>query len=259
MQRLLPLLLIAALGSCSDTQHVGPDGFFAFAMTAATPPIASADDTGLYIVEQRVLLPIEAPTEAELAALAPADGLPFPRMPWVVRGDYEVEVDYVLINLDDASTRVTVAFDGINEFNEYMPGFIIDDDELIAELHQWERIIDLEPLERRIGTVREENFDEVAVDLATVVNGVTNAHQVVHPDNHSSTDRRSMAFVPAVVPALTGLRAVLAVVGEGEAPNVALEWTIRVRDERGVIVAEDEAWQLPEPAPFLPSSVMPPE
>ena len=101
----------------------------------------------------------------------------------------------------------------------------------------------------------------VTSDLATVVNGVTNAHQVVHPDNHSSSDRRSMAFVPAVVPALTGLRAVLSVVSdEGSTPpNVALEWTIRVRDERGIIVADEDAWELPEPVPFLPSSVTPPE
>ena len=263
MHRLLLPLLIAAFGvSCSDTQYVGPEGFFVFAITETTPPFATEDESSLFIVEQRATLPIEAPTDAELAELgAAADGLPFPRAPWVERGDYEIEVDYVIINLDDAPARVTVAFDGINEFNVYVPGFVVGEEELIEELHQFERVVALEPLERRVGTVREETFDEVAVDLATVVNGVTNAHQVVHPDNHSSSDRRSMAFVPAVVPALTGLRAVLSVVSdEGSTPpNVALEWTIRVRDERGIIVADEDAWELPEPVPFLPSSVTPPE
>ena len=102
--------------------------------------------------------------------------------------------------------------------------------------------------------MREAELEEVAVDLATVVNGAPNANQIVHPENHSENDARSQMYIPAVIPALVGVRAGLGMNGQS-AGNVVLELTIRVRDEADKIVEEDEAWELPTPALFVPPAI----
>ncbi|MBX3247966.1 MAG: hypothetical protein KF901_12370 [Myxococcales bacterium] len=257
--RMLGLFGIAALVAvgCTNHEYLGEDGLFAFAITEDTPPFVETEDGNLYIVEERIELPLEAPTAEEMAALSQGvDGLPWARRPWVERGDYELRIDWALINLDDSRRAVDLVVNGINEFHEYMPGFVVDDDEVIPEFAQWERSIVLEPLERRTGTIREEQLDEVAVDLATVVNGVTNANLVVHPDSHSSLDPRVQAFIPEIIPALVGVRVGLR---SASPVNVAVELTVRVRDERGILADDPaEAWELPVPEIFEPSSLAAP-
>lgn len=265
MRLLLVLLLGAfslAVSGCADQTYIGENGFFSFAITDETPPFVVVEESALFIAEQRVLLPLREPTGAELGELGSgAEGLPWARRPWVTRGDYEIEIDWVAINLEDEAVEVAITINGINEFQEYFPGFAVDEEEVIPEFAQWERAIVLEPLERQFGTVREEQLDEVAVDLATVVNGVTNANAIVHPDSNSAIDPRAVPFVPTTIPALAGIRAGLRVTGEegGTPPNVVLELTVRVRDEANKIVALDSAWMMPDPAPFMPSSIVPPE
>jgi len=245
-------LWVGAAG-CGDQVFVGEDGFFAFAITEDTPPFVMAEDAALYRVEERIELPLrEQSNDERRAAREQAqamDGYPYRRVPWVQRHDYELEIDWVLINLDDETRRVTLMLNGFNEFHEYSPGFVIDDDEIIADFAQWERLMELDPLERRTGTIREEELDEIAVDLATVISA-PNANQVVHPNNHSATDPRSMPFIPEIVPALHGIRAGLQSEGTG---NIVLELTVRVRDERGILVRESEAWDQPEPQLFVPA------
>lgn len=249
------LVGVVAFSGCTDEQFIGEDGFIAFALTDTTPAFVEGEEESLFLVEERVELPIRVPSDTQMADLVSGAGdvtIPFARLPWVERHDYELELDYVLINLDDSSSSVDLVVNGFNEFHEYFPGVIFDDDEIIPEFAQWERFIVLEPLERRFGTIREEEFDEIAVDLATVVNGVTNPNQTVHPDNHSSTDRRSQDFIPEVIPALTGVRVGLRATGTS---NVVIEITVRVRDVSSRIVSPGNAWELPVPELFLPSSV----
>ncbi|MFK7998513.1 MAG: hypothetical protein AB8H86_02910 [Polyangiales bacterium] len=262
MRSLLYSALLTAgllLSACSNRVHIGEDGFFAFALTEETPAAVVVEDAAMYIAEQRVMLPLEAPTGEEFGALSSgAEDLPWARRPWVARGDYEVEIDYVLVNIEESRSDVTIVINGINEFHEYFPEFIVDEEDIIPDFSQYERRVQLEPQERRFGTIREEHLDEVAVDLATVVNGASNANQVVHPDNHSASDARSMRFVPSIVPALTGVRVGLVVLGEADAPppRVLVELTVRVRDERGILVEEVDAWEAPTPEAFFPSSLV---
>lgn len=249
---------LLAVAGCSDQQYIGEGGFHTFAITEDTPPFVETEDGNLYLVEQRIELPLRTPTDAQMAELATGvEGLPWARRPWVERHDYELEIDWVILNLDDERRTVALTFNGINEFHEYMPGFTVDEDEVIPEFAQWERTMVLEPLERRYGTIREEHLDEVAVDLATVVNGVTNANLIVHPESHSAIDPRAVPFVPSVVPALVGVRAGLR---STSTSNVVVELTVRVRDERGVVIEDvQRAWELPVPEIFMPSSIVPPE
>ena len=99
-------------------------------------------------------------------------------------------------------------------------------------------------------TIREEDLDEVAVDLATVVNGAPNSNEVVYYDNKSYKDPRSMKFVPKVVPGLAGMRIGLRAT---EAGRWLLEASVRVRDagERLADEGEQHPFQI-MPQPFMP-------
>ncbi|MBC7173895.1 MAG: hypothetical protein H5U40_15750, partial [Polyangiaceae bacterium] len=164
-----------------------------------------------------------------------------------------VEVDYVLINLDDAPHRVTVVANPINEFHEYSPGVVLDDEDIFAEFAGYERLVEVPALGRLTGKIRREQVDEMAADLASVVQpDVTNPNTFMHPDSQSDRDPRAIPFVPRVVPGLVGIKMGLRI---EEPSNVVCELTIRVRDDEDRIVRESEAWQLPAPIIFEPSSI----
>ncbi len=250
--------LVVAVSGCTDVVYLGDEGFYAFAMTETTAPFAVTDEAALYIVEERIEFPIRRPTGeqlADLTALAATDPLlmTFGRAPWVTREDYRLEIDYVLINLDDAPHRVTVVANAINEFHEYSPGVVIDDQDIFAEFAGYERLVELAPFGRLTGTIRQEEVDEMAADLASVVQpGVTNPNTFMHPDSQSDRDPRAIPYVPSIVPGLVGVKMGMRV---EEPADIVCELTIRVRDDEDRIVDEVDAWQMPAPVVFEPSSV----
>lgn len=254
MRSVVALASLVLLAGCRmDRRYVSPEGgtLWQLALTPDTPPFLES----LFIVERRVELPVRAPTPDQLAQLDddPRGLGPYPRRPWVERGDYEIEIDFTLYNLDAERRLVTLTINGFNEFHEYVPGARIEDNDLVIDFAGWERAYLLEPHGRLSGTIREEEMDEIAVDLATVVNGAPNSNQVVYFQNQSAHDARSQMFIPPIVPALTGFRLGLRVVGGEMPPPIAVEWTVRVRDLRDRIVSEgEEPWDLPDPEPFAP-------
>lgn len=263
---------ILALAGCHmDQRYVSPDagGAWQLAITPTTPPFFSGEELTVFLVEQRIELPLREPTGEQFAALSTPDarGLgPYPRRPWGERGDYELEIDFTLSNPSTSTQRVTVTIDGFNEFHEYLPGVQVIGDDVVIDFSGWERAYELAPGERRTVTIREEELDEVAVDLATVVNMAPNSNQIVYFENHSAHDARSQQYIPPVIPALTGVRLGLRLeAGEGAeaatsddcsvdgARCAAIEAVVRLRDPRDRIVAEGEIpWTLPIPAPFVP-------
>jgi hypothetical protein len=250
------LLAFASLVSACGDEHAfvgGPNGLTAFAMDESTPAFITGEDGSLYLIETRVLLPIEPPTDEEAARLAGMVG-PFPSRPWVERGDIELELDWTMINLEEQEIRADLAVNGINEFHEYAPGAQIVDDEVVIDFAQWERSFELEPLERRQGTIREEELDEVAVDLATVVNGAPNSHMIVFFESQSATDPRSQMYIPEVIPGLTGLKLAIRSTGcGGRACRIVVEATLRARDVNGRLASPGEMlWELPVPMMFVP-------
>lgn len=266
------VLAPTTLGGCHmDQRYVAPEGAatWQLALTPTTPPLASGEETAFYVVETRIELPLREPTAEQFAALGTSDGrdfAPYPRRPWAERGDYEIEIELTLSNPTQGAQRVTVTLDGINEFHEYAPGVNLAGEDPVANFSGWERAYDVGPGQRLALVVREEEIDEIAVDLATVVNGAPNSNQVVYFENHSAHDPRSQRFIPAIVPALTGLKLGLRVEGNVEAmpPTsddcslagarcIAIEAVVRVRDVRDRIVPEGQVgWAMPEPELFLP-------
>jgi hypothetical protein len=233
MRARLYVLALLSIAGCSDARvYVGDGSLYQVAMTADTMAALETEDGGIFIVETRALLPIKNPTNAEMAELRSGvsryKGLPFNRMPWIAREDLALQLDFTLSNLDTTAHDIDVIVNGINEFNEYVPGVLEAEDEPPVALHsQWERRYRVPGKGRLAVTVREEEFDEVAVDLATVVNGAPNSDEVVYFENKSGSDPRSMKYIPAVIPGLAGLRLGLR---STAAVPMLLEASIRVRD-----------------------------
>jgi hypothetical protein len=251
--RALPCCTLLALTACRvEPEYIGDGKLYQVAITEDTPPALSIDEeAALFIVETHAELPVRAPNAAERTALARASQ-PFPRLPWVERDDIAIQVDFTLTNLDNEPHNIDVILNGANEFHEYVPRVLMDDEQAIPLHSQWERRYDLAPRQRLAATVREEELDEMAVDLATVVNGAPNSDEIVYFENNSASDKRAQPFIPKVIPGLTALRFGLRAT---EASNVLLEVSVRVRDEADKLAHDDEARL--EHMPQLFESVVP--
>ena len=251
--------LVALLtAACNDDRvYVGDGGFVQLALTDQTAPAVVLEDGALYVVETRLELDLRQPSDQVMQDLRSGagdfDSLPFARLPWVERDDLAYELDFTLTNVDDARHNIVVTLNGFNEFHEYMPGFTIIDEEPVADFSQWERSLRLEPQERVSRTVREEEFDEMAVDLATVVNGAPNPQQVVYFENKSSSDARSMQYIPEVIPGLCGVRLGLR---STEQANVLIEATLRVREVADRLADEEDETLMLQPEPVVPADLL---
>jgi hypothetical protein len=114
---------------------------------------------------------------------------------------------------------------------------------------QWERRYTVPARSRISDTVREEDLDEAAVDLATVVNGAPNSDAVVYFENKSATDERNKQYIPEIIPGLVAVR--LGLLTTRAAP-LLLEATVRVRDVGEKLADEDEPTMQIDPEPFEP-------
>lgn len=249
---LITLALASAASGCAEERRYVGDGVHSVAITEDTAAAFETEEGALYIVERRIDLPISNPADSVFTDLTQgAEGreLPFPRLPWVERGDVETQIDYTISSLDDEAHDVGVIVNGYNEFHEYVPGVIEIEDEPVPQFSQWEHFYELGPGQRISGTIREDELDEVAVDLATVVNGAPNSAEVVYFENHSGDDPRARPFIPSVVPGLVGVRIGLLSL---EAAVVVLEVTIRVRDVNDKLAEDGEAVMMPMPEEFMP-------
>lgn len=251
------LLLIAGAGCNDDRRYIGEDGeggVYQVALTDKTPPAFATDDAAVYIVEQRILLPLRRPTQTELDDLQKGVSryakLPFPRLPWIGRNDLALQIDFTLSNLDKQERQVTVIVNGIDEFYEYEPGVTIVDEDAVPDYAQWEKLYSVKGNTRLVHSIREEELDEVAVDLATVVNGAPNSNQVVYIENKSYADPRNKKYIPEVIPGLAGVRVGLRATDPG---RWLLEASVRVRDEGDRLAPEGDTktFQI-MPQPFMP-------
>lgn len=259
--RIRPLLFVAVAvalvssGCLEQEEFTGDSGYYAFAMTEEIAPIAEGEDGAVYMIESRVDIPLRPPTADEMAALAamPAPA-PYGSYPWVVLDDLRLEVDVVITNLTAERRDVAFTIDGYNEFHEYVPGILIspDGNDVIPNYSMWERTVSLEPGEQFTTTIFERDVDEIALDLATVVNGAPNSNEIVFFNNQNGIDERAAPYVPAVIPGLTGFRMGIRT---DAASKVVAEISLRVRDMNDKLSNDptnpDEVWATPAPTIFM--------
>ncbi len=211
----------------------------------AQPTFVTDDDKQIFRVDRLFSLLLTPPTQGDLDRLtAEAAGrmLPFPRLPWVNLHDLDLQLDYALTNQGGAPIVALITVNGVNEFFYYAPR--------PEDLHQWEWRVSLAPGQRVSGTVTEPELDEVAIDLATVVNGAPNSNLVVDAHSQSGRDPRVKPYIPSVIPGLVGVRAGLET---ARAEDLLLEVTIRVQDHGDRASKRGEKhWDIPPAQPFTP-------
>ena len=238
-------LLSVALGACVEEQRYIVENQEVALTSDTAPAFVTQDDDEIFIVTRDFEFPITPPKDADLAFLAQKGSglnLPFPRAPWVEHNDIDLQLDYTLANLGDQPITAAVILDGRSEFNLYTPG--------PEDLNQWERRFLLQPKERVHGTVTELEMDEIAIDLATVVNGAPNSNLVVQFQSQSGRDDRTAQYIPKLIPGLVGIRAGILT---NTAGDVALEISVRAQDHGDRVPARGKkSWTLPDPTPFVP-------
>lgn len=251
-----PIALIIVCGSLSAVGCIEEQRYVVERERVRMPATAEAafvdeNDNAVFIVSRRFSLPLRPPPELVLQQLregAQGRMLPFPRLPWIGHQDLEIKVDYVLENRSEQAVSALVFLDGINEFHAYTPG--------PADFHQYERRFRVDPGERVSGTIRELQMEEVAIDLATAVNGAPNTALVVHSESQSTRDPRVQGFIPEVIPGLIAFRMGIQTEADGDeapAPELVLRLSARAQDH-GNRLAErgDSSWDLPTPQNFVP-------
>lgn len=264
VRRLFPISLLLLLGGCVDTNYLGDEGIFAVAMLADTESFATYEESALFRTELEVPLPLVAPTQDEVRALRmQREGLPWNRAPWVRRHDYEIEIDWVVTNLDDAPRTVTLYANGRNEFQRYLSTATVDLGGLVPGRSQWEQTLRLDAFGEARGSIREDELDEVAVDLATMAVAGTDPIYLIDPAHHSRLDPVSAELVPRLVPALVAVHVGLQHLRPIDSPldpttagvNVLVEFSVRVRDRAGRLAAPDDAWRLPRVSEIVTGTV----
>lgn len=265
------LALSGLLTGCAAQEEFTAPGIIAFAMTADTPPFFMSPTNSVYVIESRVELPVRNPGPAMDALWTIPAGItiPYERMPWVRQGDFALEVDYTVSNLSDETVTVAVIANAFNEFHEYVPLVTIVERMAVADYSGYEWTAVLAPGERYTATIREEEMDELAFDLAAIGNTVDglppNPNRIAYPSNQHDHDPYAALYTPSVVPALTGFRLGMRVTSEGVAPKMVLEATVRLRDIHDKLVdAGEEAggdpvlpWTLPTPVVISPAPPAP--
>ena len=210
------LLACLALAACAEERRfIGEDGLYQVALAADTAPALEGEDGegALYIVETRVELPVRQPPETTLQDLQES-GAQIDGLPFP-RMPF-VERDDLPVQVDFTLTN-------------------------------------LDDAERQIAVIVNgyNEFDEAAVDLATVVNGAPNAQQIVYFENKSATDARSKPYIPSVIPGLMGFRIGLRAQG---AANAVLDVSVRVRDVGDRLASGNDALFQVMPEAFMPTA-----
>jgi len=247
-------LCLFALTACQEVvEQPVTYGPLAFAMTADTPPaIANEDGDGLYVVLFPVVLPLRAPTTEEMNDLMAAPAVsPFMSAIWLNNGDIGMTGDIVLTNLDDEEHVIKLVLEARTEFHQHVPNVALDDEgDVAADFSSYEQTIILPPGARLQRRITDEEFDEVALDFAAIINGAPNANQVFYFLNQHMRDPRNDQYIPPVVPGLVGFNVGI----RSTSPvNVAVELTMSLVDRSDRVAREgDGLWDIPEPEIITP-------
>jgi hypothetical protein len=248
-------LLALACGD-GETRRLAP---VSVALAETVPPIYDDGELTIYEAKTRLMLPIIAPSDAQLTRLSAEPSDPFERLPWVTHDDVGVQVTWTLSNLDATDRSVWVMIDPYNEFGRYEPAITVTDEEAVRDLSGIDMLFLLPGTDsdgaaaadpRIVGTFTFDDMDELALDFATVFKIIEDAAPIDEEEDDPRSTLVNYAFNvrnrsynsplidryrPASVPGLVGFDFGLRT---SEPANVAIEIVVEIRDRRGDRVAE---------------------
>jgi len=240
------------------------------AMNESVAAIYDDNDLVIYEVKAPFQLPIAAPNAGARDDLMAQGTEPYGAEPWVYNDQVEVQISWVISNLDEETHNVELIVDPWNEFGRYWPGVTVIDEEegeALPNLSGYDRLMEIpgtsQAGDARVhGVITFANMRELAIDFATVINIIQNpppeeedgaygaATLVNHAfDIHNSSENDPLVrdYVPSVIAGLTGFDFGLRTF---EPVNVALEIVVEVVDTGDDRVLEedsdDAALEMPE-------------
>lgn len=251
-------LSLAVVGACTDDpQYVQPTQAL-----EANPPGGMGG-----AVFGEVDIPVRLEREDELMdrqALEAEIGAP---VPFVTIDDVSVSVEWTIKNLSDQAGTARVILNGGNETWFYIPSnfqLVAADGEVEEEAPpalQGDIPMIIEAGETLSGVFREDQVRELAIDIELITRNMYNpvaAALEINEDTKEMVDMATGATVP-----LSAFGAPIRVIMEFESnQHMVLEYTVRVRDHRGVLhedllAAAPEELTLFNPAEFVPAGLAP--
>ncbi|MBX3184715.1 MAG: hypothetical protein KIT72_05080 [Polyangiaceae bacterium] len=259
---------------CGDQEEVRTLVPQQVGMTADMEPVFEGDEFSLYEVKLAVRLPIRAATEGDMQRAWENPIAPFPHRPTVVPSDYRVQVTWVLTNLDDRPHAFEFLLDPWNEYGRYWPGMQVVDaqrGEVLPNLSGIDFHREIGPrsageASRMHGTLTYDDFDELAIDFATVMNiietvpppdpedrnamsPVTLVNHAFHIGNRSASSPLTRPFIPSIIPAITGFDIGIRT---RQPANLALEFVVELSElnrDRDRVLDEGEPIERARPEP----------
>ncbi|MEZ4230358.1 MAG: hypothetical protein R3B89_14390 [Polyangiaceae bacterium] len=279
---LLSSVCLVGCGNEEQTRTLSPQQV---GMTDDMEPVMESEDgeEQTFEVKLPVRLPVRKSTQTERQSGRQNRIDPYERYPSVTTDDYEVQVTWVLSNLDDRPHTVELLLDPWNEFGRYWPGLQIVDaerGEVAPNLSGIDFYRELKArgsgeASRLRGTFTFDDMTEVTTDLATVMNIIlqvpppppdqedamgpsTFANHAFHMGNRTDNTPLTAKYVPPVVAGLTGFDIGFRAF---EPSNIALEFVIEIKEkdrDRDKVLDEGESMDeaFDEPRDFITVSAM---
>ena len=263
------LVLVMLVGCANDPVYLSPPSNLE----------AGADDGmgGTTTAMASLMLPIKPESMADaMTRQALADKLGV-MVPYVKVGDLDIEVEYTVKNLGDKPSSAMIELNGANEWFVYDPSMInldpTDNEAPPTPGLQGDIPIDLPGNGVVTGVFREDQLLEASIDLDQVTRGNVNPYAAV-----LKVDKNDDSFQPMSMPVLptatmpdpppqtpVGMpipRAAFAEIIRVDlvfkpASHMVMDYTVRVRDHRGIL--HDMGLSAPqgEIVMFMPAVYMP--
>lgn len=247
---LAPLAATVACEGGSANQTTSP---VVLGMTSAMAAYYTDQNTTIYESQRPVPLPVRKPSSMETSG-APPKGTPYGHAPYLLASDENVEVHYVITNVDPVMHSVWLLIDPWNEFVRWRPGVTVVSDEVTVPNNGYNLAFAIAPKSRVIGTITADDFLEIATKLASTQNLLASSfaktmavdggdpnytgptanelcNNIFDSLNRSNSgDLLYMPWIPPVIAGVTGFDLGLRTY---EKANVAVEITIDIVDENG--------------------------
>lgn len=243
-----PALLFVALSGCvgEDNKQVLPP--VVLGMENNVAPVYDGEEVDIYQVQREVRLPLREPRDDERAALS-RDMPPYRREPFQKTEDTRITIRFTLTNLEDRPHTVTLLVDPWNEFVRYVPGVVVDDEDILPNFSGHQRNPFIIPPKGRVeGIITPDDVIEMATDLVTAMNvaatpptgafsGPALYNRAFNLQNRSSEPDPVLApFRPNVpIAGITGFDLGLRT---NEPAKIAVELVIDIEDRHGDRVIE---------------------
>ena len=259
------VLALTVLAACSNDPLYVP----------APMAIEAGMDETTALVQTSLTLPIKLESMADAAARARRATELMIEVPYVKVGDIEVSVEWKITNLTNEDGEVLLQLNGANEYWEYDPVMAavgLDEDEPQPPGLDGDVPLHIAPMGSLTGLFREDQFKEASIDLDQITRGNINPFRATLTISKNSTEFSQLApqtydaegeplpqmstgvvYPREAWPAIVRVNMVFK-----PDRHMRLEYTVRVRDLRGVLHDELDHAPMAELTVFNPMIYVPP-